>query len=70
MEQLLIAFVQRVGWAQELLKETWDERKDPSATEGAVLLSVPSSVTEGFQRASGKPFSAPVGVCPLPPGGD
>ena len=27
MEQLLIAFVQRVEWAQELLKETWGERK-------------------------------------------
>ena len=27
MEQLLIAFVQRVGWAQELLKENCGERK-------------------------------------------
>ena len=27
MEQLLIAFVQRVEWAQELLKENCGERK-------------------------------------------
>ena len=26
----------------------------------------PASVSEGFQRASGKPFGAPAGACPLP----
>ena len=35
MEQLLIAFVQRVGWAQELLKETWGERKALWCAPGA-----------------------------------
>ena len=30
----------------------------------------PASVPEGFQRASGKPFGAPAGACPLPRAGN